>query len=112
MKYEYKATNFSVYDGDTVRCDIDLGFGTWLHNQALRLYGINTPELRGEDRAAGLLARDFLEKRVVGRELTIRTRKDKKGKYGRWLAVIYDGNGTDLNQLLVDSGHAVEYLRD
>ena len=28
--YEYKAVIVSVYDGDTVTADIDLGFEVWL----------------------------------------------------------------------------------
>jgi endonuclease YncB( thermonuclease family) len=44
--YEYKATVVKVVDGDTVDVDIDLGFDTWLHNQRIRLYGIDTPECR------------------------------------------------------------------
>jgi endonuclease YncB( thermonuclease family) len=42
--YFYKAEVRDVHDGDTVTADIDLGFSTWLHDQKLRLYGINAPE--------------------------------------------------------------------
>jgi micrococcal nuclease len=106
--YRYLAKNFSVYDGDTVRCDIDLGFGVWLSNQTLRLYGINTPEVRGPERESGLLAKKWLSDRVLGKELTIVTHKDKKGKYGRWLATIYDER-ENLNLELIREGHAVHY---
>ena len=47
--YDYMATLVRVIDGDTVDCDIDLGFGVWLKNQRVRLYGINTPETRTKD---------------------------------------------------------------
>ena len=46
--YLYKAFVTDVYDGDTITVDIDLGFWTTLHKQKIRLYGINTPELKGE----------------------------------------------------------------
>ena len=31
-----------------------------------------------------------------------------KGKYGRWLGTLFDGT-TDINQQLVDEGHAHDY---
>ena len=30
----------------TVDVDIDLGFGVWLQNQRIRLYGIDTPRVK------------------------------------------------------------------
>ncbi len=45
--YNYKAVVKSVYDGDTCTVDIDLGLGTWVHGEKLRLYRINAPEVRG-----------------------------------------------------------------
>lgn len=80
-----------VYDGDTVRVDIDLGCCVWLRDEAIRLYGINAPELRGSERSEGLISaaalRDWIDLAVNtdGAELWIRTHKDRKGKYGRWL---------------------------
>ena len=44
--YEYKATVTKVYDGDTITVDFDLGFGIILKKQTIRLFGINTPEVR------------------------------------------------------------------
>ena len=58
-RYEYRAGNFSVVDGDTVRCDIDLGFGVWLRDQILRLHGINAPEIRGGERPEGLASKEW-----------------------------------------------------
>ena len=48
--YKYKAKIIRVVDGDTVDVDIDLGFGVWLNNQRIRLYGIDTPECRTRDK--------------------------------------------------------------
>lgn len=105
--YEYRAVVRSVYDADTIRVDIDLGCNVWLHDEPLRLYGIDAPELRGSEREAGLVARDWLRKRLPeGAEITIDTKKDRKGKYGRWLAIVYL-DGEDLNEALVESGHAI-----
>jgi micrococcal nuclease len=50
--YTYKAKVLSVYDGDSLRLDIDLGFKVVMQNQRVRLLGIDTPEVRGEEREA------------------------------------------------------------
>lgn len=108
--YEYAAHVRSAYDGDTVRVDIDCGFGIILQNQVVRLLGINTPEIRGEDRAAGLKSRDALRDKILGKEVLLKTFKDKKGKYGRWLGVIYiEGEPTSVNDWLLAEGLAVRY---
>lgn len=109
--YEYKAVVKRVYDGDTIVVNIDLGLGVWMHHQKLRLYGIDAPEIRGQERPEGLESRDYLSDRILYREILICTIQDKKGKYGRWLAKIYlvdevDGTKTCLNDDLVTEGHA------
>ena len=48
--YEYKCKLVKVVDGDTIDVDIDLGFGVWMRNQRIRLYGIDTPESRTSDK--------------------------------------------------------------
>lgn len=55
--YYYKGTVQSVYDGDTIRVDIDLGLNIVVKNEAVRLSRINAPEVRGEERERGLAAR-------------------------------------------------------
>jgi micrococcal nuclease len=109
--YHYRAVVRTVYDGDTCTVDIDLGLGSWIHGEKLRLYRINAPEVRGVERPAGLLSRDFLRSKIQGKEVVLLTVKDKKGKYGRYLADIWlnddDGNWINVNDLLVQQGHAV-----
>ena len=103
--YEYSAKVVKVYDGDTITVDVDLGFGVWMHKQKIRLVGINTPEVRGEEREEGLKSRDWLREQILDELITLRTAKDRKGKYGRWLgAVIF--NGTNINQELISLGLA------
>lgn len=103
--YIYKAKITSVYDGDTVTADIDLGFHIWAHGEKLRLHRINTPEVRGVERPQGLVSRDWLRKKILGKDVLIRTIKDKKGKYGRYLAEIFL-DGTNINDQLVKEGLA------
>ena len=108
--YQYNAFVTSVYDGDTCTMNIDLGLGTWLHGEKIRLARINCPELRGEERPDGLIARDFLRDKIDGRQVLISTIKDKKGKFGRYIAEIWtkneDGNYTNVNDAIVNAGHA------
>jgi len=104
--YTYKATITSVYDGDTVTADIDMGLNIWAHGEKLRLHRINTPEVRGDEREQGLISRDWLRQQLMGKEVLIQTIKDKKGKYGRYLAEIYL-EGVNMNDQLVTEGYAI-----
>ena len=106
--YQYRAIITDVYDGDTVTADIDLGFDIWRRNERLRLYGIDAPEVRGKERPEGLLSRDALRDRLVGKEVTICTIRDKTGKYGRYLVRIFE-QGRLINLWLVRTGHAEPY---
>ena len=104
--YEYKAEIIAVYDGDTVTADIDLGFNTWRRDERLRLSGINAPEVRGKQRSEGLVSRDALREKILGKEVIICTIRDKKGKYGRYLVEIHL-EGLNINSWLVDNEYAV-----
>jgi micrococcal nuclease len=109
--YHYRAVIRDVYDGDTCRADLDLGLKIWVMDETLRLLRINAPEVRGVERPAGLLARDFLREQIQGKEVVVQTSKDSKGKYGRYLAEIWlKGEGDqwiNINDLMVQQGHAV-----
>lgn len=111
--YTYRARLVSIYDGDTSRFDIDLGFGVWMHNQSVRFYGIDTPEIRGEERREGLKAKAFVEGELTpDTKIILQTVKDKSGKYGRWLAAVWylkDGEWINLNESLIDHQYADRY---
>lgn len=118
MKYVYDAFVTSVYDGDTITANIDLGFGVELKKQKIRLIGIDTPEVRGEEREQGLVSRDRLRHLILDKHIILQTTRDKKGKYGRWLGAIWPdmegfhlGYGVSINEQLVREGLAehVEY---
>lgn len=112
--YEYVIANPRIIDGDTIECDVGLGFGMW-KRETFRLYGINTPEIRGDDKVAGYAAKDYLQKYIENSDETvIRTIKDKQGKYGRYLAIIICTRGDikyNVNDLLLEFGYAVEYMK-
>ena len=104
--YIYNAIIVSVYDGDTVTADIDLGFEVWLKGQKLRLLNINTPEVRGKEKAEGIVSRDALRSRILGKEVKIKS--DRKGKYGRWLVEIFLDD-ENINNWLLTEGLAKPY---
>ena len=104
--FKYNAEVIKVYDGDTITCNIDLGFGVFLKKQSIRLYGINTPEVRGNEKAEGIKSRDYLRELIFNKVIRLETIKSsKKGKYGRWLGIIYL-NDVNINKKLVDEKYA------
>ena len=107
--YEYRAKVIKVYDGDTITVNIDLGFKVQVQSEKIRLMGINTPEVRGEERPLGLISRDRLRDLIMDKDIIIKTYRDKKGKYGRYLGDIYieiDDELICVNDWLVTEGLA------
>ena len=129
--FDYQAELNEVIDGDTVDLLIDLGFGVHVKERC-RLYGIDAPEM---PTAQGQAAKAYLESLLGAAtgELFVATRKmtrkpkEKTDKYGRYLAVLYDGSHTagmfihgdqtessiammqaSINWAMVFSGHAKE----
>lgn len=114
--YEYRVKVLRVVDGDTVDVDIDLGFGVWIHNERVRIMGIDTPESRTRDaveKLFGLAAKTRLGE-LLGETAILKTQinkngEDMKGKFGRVLGdfVVDDQMATDI---LIKEGHAVAYF--
>ncbi len=117
--YIRRAKIVRLVDGDTVDVDIDLGMAITTR-QRLRLFGINTPEVRGPEKVAGHAATQHLADLLVqfrheGEwDIVVKTYRDKKGKYGRYLADLIgkdgDGDPVNLNERMVVDGHAVVAL--
>jgi len=61
--------------------------------------------VRGSEREQGLISRDWLRAQIQNKTVLVETTKDKKGKYGRYLAEIYL-DGVNLNDQLVTEGLA------
>ena len=117
--YEYSCKIVRVVDGDTVDVDIDLGFGVWMHNERVRLHGIDTPESRTrdlEEKKFGLLAKDQVKHFLPeGSIQTLVTVKDKVGKFGRILGKfkIEDHQyptPTTINEWMIRHHHAAPYF--
>lgn len=117
MLYTYRATVLHVVDGDTVDLTVSLGFDMTFKGR-FRLVGINTPESYGPDACdAGRAAKQYLiDTLKVGTVVIVKTSKDKKEKYGRFLAEVFlVGEGgqpapSSVNQMMIDAGHAKAYF--
>lgn len=77
-----------------------------------RLFGLNTPEVVGPQKTAGLTAKAELERLLaLGNIRVISTKSDK---YGRWLGTLYvtppDGLEININENLVTRGFALPYF--
>jgi micrococcal nuclease len=110
MMYEYNCEILRVVDGDTVDVSIDLGFDI-SYKSRVRLYGIDTPESRTRDKdekARGLMSKEYLIDELSKGQVVIKTHKDKKGKFGRVLGEMYVGD-SNVNMMMVDDFLAVEY---
>ena len=108
--FEYNCQIARVVDGDTVDVIIDCGFSI-LHKARVRMYGIDTPESRTRDKdekARGLMSKDFLVKELSKGDVVIKTKKDKKGKFGRILGEFYV-NDININQMMIHGFYAVAY---
>lgn len=111
--YYYVAKVTDVYDGDTFTADLDLGLGLWRHEQTVRLWRVNTPEVKGPEKEQGLQVRDFVSNLILNKPILLRTILDRRGqdrteKFGRLLGeVLIEGeNGEliNLNELLLNQG--------
>jgi len=117
-KYIYRAKLERVVDGDTVDALIDLGFDTWVKKR-IRYKGIDTWESRTKDldeKKLGLAAKERnkeLLESVSSKPGYFRLRSHGVGKYGRVLGELFikdiEGIEYNINQTLIDEGHAYEY---
>lgn len=94
--YEYEAKIVDVYDGDTFTFYIDLGFDIWVKSK-IRLRGVDTPEVRGDEKIFGKEVRDYVRELILDK--FVRIVVYKKGKYGRYIADVFyeDDEGVEFN---------------
>jgi micrococcal nuclease len=104
--YQYALKNISVVDGDTLKADIDLGFGVSLTSKKIRLEHINCPE---KDTPEGVAAKAFTEWWVQNvSDIIIVVKNHREDKYGRILGTVTSG-GESLADILKFKGHGVDY---
>lgn len=110
--YDYRATVIRWVDGDTVDVSIDHGFRIYT-SQRVRLYGIDTPELKAADpelrRRAAAAKAAANELAPAGTDVQLKTVKEED-KYGRYLAVLTTTGGADLARTLIERGLGTAYF--
>ncbi len=90
-----------VIDGDTIKCQVDLGFKISLLTN-VRIHGCNSPEL---PTPLGVLALNFTRS-IVKINDVITLDSKRLDLHGRAEAVVTLSDGSDLATRLIGSGHA------
>lgn len=111
--YEYWGQITKIVDADTLDLSISVGFDV-TYQARIRLLGVNTPEIHGVKKdsteyQAGLKATNLIKEHIkIGDWVEVIIRQNDKGKYGRWLGLVYI-DGLCLNTLLIQHGYAHDY---
>lgn len=120
----FQTTVVRVVDGDTVRVALPGG-----NDAPLRIIGIDTPELDPEENEAGLFdgisdrqflsrrgedARDYLASIALGQRADViyDPGAGTRDRYGRILAYLRLGNGSDAGTLILQNGLARVYTQE
>lgn len=127
-----EARVLDVYDGDTLTLAIPFSGGgdsRKCYRFQVRIHGIDTPEMRGDDKPEGTKARDRVIDLLTDGEITsVTSRKDLRDalskkpylvfiecqafdKYGRVLGKVYhpNRNGRLLSEILIEEGLGKPY---
>ena len=98
------------YDGDTITVNIPYAPPIIGENIGVRVFGIDTPEIKGACPKEKQLAKDTKNyvKHILSKASYIDLEDVKRDKYFRILATVKTSEG-DLAELLLDKGYAVEY---
>lgn len=101
----YPAVVADVHDGDTMKLDIDMGFGLTMH-LSCRIFGINAPEL---STGAGQRALAYTLTIVHVGDVVHVTSHGWDKYAGRFDGSVTLPDGSDFAQRMLDSGNAVPY---
>jgi micrococcal nuclease len=109
--YTYVVDNVRVIDGDTLKVDLDMGFGIWQKDVSVRLHGLDCPEKNTPEGVKALSETKIWVDNT--KKMLVRVVDKKKDKYGRILGMVGPQCGTDkhtLNSFLLDGGFAKAYF--
>lgn len=126
--WRFPARVVNEYDGDTVRLDVDLGFGYAMlayHpfsgklQLSCRVLGMNAPELKVKDPStghavdnpAGVAALAYAAELLPARTMVVVQSHEWDEFRGRFDGSITLPDGSDFAQQMVTSGNAVPYTR-
>lgn len=101
--YIYKAFISRVIDGDTYIAKVELGFNLTLKCR-IRLSGVNTPEVRGDEKELGMPIADHVRNLIEGQWVILKS-TNKADSFGRWLGEIIflnEGETVNLGEALLE----------
>jgi len=101
----------SIYDGDTIKVNINCKTEIFCKKISIRILGIDTPEIRGSDKnekKLAYIARDFTVNFIKNSE-KIYLKDCKKGKYFRLVCYIINENNQNLSSLILKTNLAHIY---
>lgn len=99
-----------VYDGDTFKIDLPSMHPLFGDDLSIRLFGVDTPEMRGtsdEVKALAMQAQELTEKALKGASKT-ELRNPQRGKYFRIVSEVWI-DGESLANMLKAKGLAKDY---
>lgn len=105
--FTVQASPIRAIDGDTFTADLYIWLGL-KSRETVRLYGVDTPELRGATRGAGMAAQQFTAAWLAVGDVTLKA--CSRDAFGRVLAEVTRGE-SNLGKDLVAAGLAREYRR-
>lgn len=110
VSYAYKARVTKIKDGNTVECEIDLGFKV-MKTQTLTLSRITPRNLNSSDkheRGLASMAKTYLMKKSLLADVIVHTNKNKK--VGKYVAEIFlVSTQENLSDLLLAEGMATTH---
>lgn len=109
-KTPYEARVIRVCDGDTIVVGAEDPPAGFHMEEYVRLAAIDAPEMRGPDARMALWSQQYLERLVLGKNVTVRPRRIWRDPFHRIIASV-TFEGLDLGTCLIDQGHAVPRLK-
>tara|TARA_R110000824_G_scaffold81446_9_gene204776 strand:+ start:83 stop:478 length:396 start_codon:yes stop_codon:yes gene_type:complete len=109
--HEYNAKLQRVVDGDTIDVEIDLGFSVFVKRR-VRFYAMDAWESRTrdlEEKKKGLAAKERVKELFKEQGDDFILISHELGKYGRVLGTIVLSGDKNLNEMLIEEGHAYAY---
>ncbi len=109
---DWKIDVKSVYDGDTITADIDLGLGVILVDQKIRLLYIDAPEIKGLFKNKGNKSKEYLTGLLKNQEvyLSLDSKEKERDSFGRILGILRIKD-LIINNRMVEDGYAVLYKK-
>ena len=107
--YRAYAKPDEVYDGDTFRVELDLGFKL-KYTTSVRLFGINTAEMKDKSDVAKQ-AKAKLQEFIRKNNGKLIIKSHGLDKYGRFLGEVWgDETQPTINKQMITEGLALEYF--